>query len=232
MAYAVKQRTAELGVRFALGAPRPRVLWMVFRESLMLVVAGLVIGLPLVIGAGPPDRADAVRRQPERSGRSSASRPAVLLVVGASSSYLPALARVARRSAYSAATGVTGIKVPRFQRFQGCPGVPKVSVPTWYPCSWNRVRTKPLEPWNPGTVGTIVAREQSRAATRAASPATSWSDRNSPHLDVGALGKNGVEVLRKDKAGRGCAPGRSPRTLPSLSMRTFCQAELVVNIFA
>ena len=51
MSYAVKQRTAELGVRFALGAPRPRVLWMVFRESLMLMIAGLVIGMPLVVGA-------------------------------------------------------------------------------------------------------------------------------------------------------------------------------------
>ena len=49
MAYAVKQRTAELGVRFALGAPRPRVLWMVFRESLMLVAIGLLFGIPFVL---------------------------------------------------------------------------------------------------------------------------------------------------------------------------------------
>ena len=49
MAYAVKQRTAELGIRFALGAPRPRVLWMVFRESLMLVIVGLALGVPLVL---------------------------------------------------------------------------------------------------------------------------------------------------------------------------------------
>ena len=48
MSYAVKQRTAELGIRFALGAPRARVLWMVFRESLTLVAVGLAIGLPVV----------------------------------------------------------------------------------------------------------------------------------------------------------------------------------------
>ena len=49
MSYAVKQRTAELAIRFALGAPRPRVLWMVFRESLTLMAAGLVIGIPVIV---------------------------------------------------------------------------------------------------------------------------------------------------------------------------------------
>ena len=49
MSYAVKQRTAELGIRFALGAPRPRVLWMVFRESLTLMIMGVAIGVPLIM---------------------------------------------------------------------------------------------------------------------------------------------------------------------------------------
>jgi len=51
MSYAVRRRTAELGIRVALGAPPARVLWMVFRESQVLVVAGLAIGLPLVFAA-------------------------------------------------------------------------------------------------------------------------------------------------------------------------------------
>ena len=51
MAYAVKQRTAELGVRFALGAPRARVLWMVYRESLLLMAAGLLAGVPVILAA-------------------------------------------------------------------------------------------------------------------------------------------------------------------------------------
>jgi predicted permease len=90
MAYAVKQRTAELGLRFALGAPRARVLWMVFRESLALVAIGLLIGVPLVIAAA--------RLIAPMLFNVSASDPAtmgvamlVLIVVGAFASYLPAL---------------------------------------------------------------------------------------------------------------------------------------------
>jgi predicted permease len=47
MWYAVTRRTNEIGVRMALGAGPFNVLWMVMRESLILVALGLVMGLGL-----------------------------------------------------------------------------------------------------------------------------------------------------------------------------------------
>lgn len=47
--YRVSRRTAEIGVRMALGAARPTVLWMLLRESLMVAAIGLAIGLPVAL---------------------------------------------------------------------------------------------------------------------------------------------------------------------------------------
>ena len=52
MAYAVAGRTSELGLRMALGAQRGNILWLVLRESMLLVLIGVAIGLPAVYGAG------------------------------------------------------------------------------------------------------------------------------------------------------------------------------------
>jgi predicted permease len=46
MAHAVVRRTNEIGIRMALGAERRNIIWMVLKESLLLVGAGLFIGVP------------------------------------------------------------------------------------------------------------------------------------------------------------------------------------------
>jgi predicted permease len=51
MAYAVAQRTAEIGVRMALGANATAVVWLVFRETIHMILLGVAIGLPLALAS-------------------------------------------------------------------------------------------------------------------------------------------------------------------------------------
>jgi putative ABC transport system permease protein len=46
VSYTVERRRNEIGIRMALGAGQRDVLWMVFRETLWLVLAGIAFGLP------------------------------------------------------------------------------------------------------------------------------------------------------------------------------------------
>jgi predicted permease len=51
-AYSVAQRTNEIGIRMVLGANRGRVLQLVLLGAFKRVLIGLILGLPLAIGAG------------------------------------------------------------------------------------------------------------------------------------------------------------------------------------
>ena len=89
ISYAVRRRTAELGMRIALGADRAAVQWLIVREALLLVLVGGAVGLPLAFlaaravggllyGTAPSD--------PVAYG----TAVGVLVVVSAFAAYMPA----------------------------------------------------------------------------------------------------------------------------------------------
>jgi ABC-type antimicrobial peptide transport system permease subunit len=66
LAYRVRERTREIGIRLALGAERAVVIWTILRGALILVLCGILLGLPLALvctrairsllyGLGPSD---------------------------------------------------------------------------------------------------------------------------------------------------------------------------------
>ena len=52
LSYRVNRRTAEIGVRMAMGAGRAQVVWMILRDSLLLTACGIVAGVPLAVFVG------------------------------------------------------------------------------------------------------------------------------------------------------------------------------------
>src|SRR3954453_12211413 len=51
ISYSVSRRTNEIGIRVALGASRTAILRMVLRETLMLTLVGLAVGIPSALAA-------------------------------------------------------------------------------------------------------------------------------------------------------------------------------------
>lgn len=89
LAYAVSQRTRELGLRIALGAKRGDLLWMVIRQAGVMLLAGVAAGMGLAFASGK-----LVSRF--LYGVSAHDRwtmiaaPVLLLAVGLVAAYLPA----------------------------------------------------------------------------------------------------------------------------------------------
>jgi predicted permease len=50
ISYSVVRRTNEIGIRLALGAQTRALLWLIISESLILLAAGLLVGLPIAMG--------------------------------------------------------------------------------------------------------------------------------------------------------------------------------------
>lgn len=89
LAYTVSRRTPEIGVRIALGAERRQVRWMILRQSVALVVAGVALGIPaaraattylesLLFGLSPTDP------------RALAAAVVIMTAVAIAAAYVPA----------------------------------------------------------------------------------------------------------------------------------------------
>jgi predicted permease len=89
MAYATSGRTNEIGIRIALGAQRGGILWLILRESLLLVLIGAAIGVPLVFVAGRWISSLLFGLQPA-DPVALAFAIALMFVIGVLASYIPA----------------------------------------------------------------------------------------------------------------------------------------------
>ena len=89
MSYLVGRRTGEIGIRMALGANRSEVGWRVMREIGILVVAGIVIGVPVTI-AGIRLVRNMLYGLKGFDPFSLAAAVALLLCAGLAAGYLPA----------------------------------------------------------------------------------------------------------------------------------------------
>src|SRR3984885_704693 len=89
MSYVVTRRTNEIGIRMALGAGRPNMLWMVLREILLLVSIGLVIGVPVTL-AGDRLVSNMLFGLSPTDPLTLVGATVLLLIIAAIAGYLPA----------------------------------------------------------------------------------------------------------------------------------------------
>jgi predicted permease len=89
LSYAVAQRTNEIGIRMALGAQRGNVLWLVLREALALVLAGVAMGLLASLAAAQTAATLLFGLEPN-DPPTIAAATMLLLAVAALAGYLPA----------------------------------------------------------------------------------------------------------------------------------------------
>ena len=96
LAYAVARRTSEIGLRMALGAAPGQMMIMIMKDSLKLIAAGLLIGLPCAYGIARLLESSLYELAPADPVTMSASI-VVLLAISVAAALLPA-----RRAALTA----------------------------------------------------------------------------------------------------------------------------------
>ncbi len=89
LAYAVRRRTREIGIRLAFGAQRQAVLSMILRDALKLVVLGVGVGVPIAVAGGYSLRAFLFGVAPIDPAALAAAC-AVLTVAALLAAYIPA----------------------------------------------------------------------------------------------------------------------------------------------
>jgi predicted permease len=89
LAYVVSQRTREMGVRFALGAQRGDVIWLILRQAGVLVLTGVALGLALAFASTRFIRSYLFGVS-AHDGWTLAAVAVVLIICGAVAAYLPA----------------------------------------------------------------------------------------------------------------------------------------------
>jgi predicted permease len=89
IAYQVVQRTAEIGIRMALGAQRTHVLWATLQRALAWTTAGVVLGVPLALMASRTAESLLFGLTPMDVPTLSAAAVAMLML-GGLAAYIPA----------------------------------------------------------------------------------------------------------------------------------------------
>jgi predicted permease len=89
MAFAVTRRTPEIGIRIALGAQSREVRWMVLRQSLVMALWGIAVGIPGALALARLIRTMLYGVEPDDPA-SVAGAVAVIAAVAALAAWIPA----------------------------------------------------------------------------------------------------------------------------------------------